>query len=65
MSIDLSEYQKTDRSIYNLKTIEQANSLRELTMRSLSAVNSIDDYFLQINSRSDGLYDLLVFRRVN
>jgi hypothetical protein len=65
MSIDLSEYQKTDRSVYNLKTIEQANSLRELILRSLSAVNSIDDYFLKINSRSDGLYDLLVFQRVN
>jgi hypothetical protein len=60
---DLSNYQVTSQSVRGLRTLDQAESLRELTERALR--RSGDDYLLRVDPRPDGLYDLLVLRRVN
>ncbi len=61
----LDGYRETDKSAYGLRTIEQANSLRDLTEHMLNQKQGTSDYELRVESRSDGLFDLLVFQRVN
>jgi hypothetical protein len=60
-----SNYRETDQSVRGLRTYEQAESLRELTERALTKRKQDADYCLRIDERSDGLFDLIVLKRVN
>lgn len=62
---DDSNYRETEQSVRGLRTYEQANSIRELTERQLKRNRQDEDYCLRIDERADGLFDLLVLRRVN
>lgn len=65
MADDDSNYRETEQSVRGLKTYEQADSIRELTERTLKRNRQDEDHLLRIDERSDGLFDLLVLRRVN
>lgn len=62
---DSSNYRETNQSVRGLATVDQAESLRELTERGLRRARVADDYILRVDPRPDGLFDLLVLRRVN
>ena len=62
---DESNYRETDQSVRGLQTRAQAESLRELTERGLRERRQDEDYCLRISERPDGLFDLLVLKRVN
>lgn len=62
---DTSNYRETEQSVRGLPSIEQAESLRELTERALKRNGQDADYILHIGIRGDGLYDLIVLKRVN
>jgi hypothetical protein len=61
---DLSNYRETDQSVRGL-TLEAAESIRELTERALKKNGQDADHRLMIDTRADGLYDLIVLKRVN
>ena len=60
-----SDFRETDQSVRGLKTLAQAESIRELTERALDQNKQGVDHRLRIDQRADGLFDLLVFKRVN
>ncbi len=62
---DQSNYRETDQSVRGLRTYQQADSIRELTQRGLDARKQGDNFSMRIDERPDGLFDLLVFQRVN
>lgn len=62
---DESNYRETNQSVRGLLTYAQADSLRELTERGLKQRKQDEDYCLRIDERPDGLFDLLVLKRVN
>ena len=62
---DNSNYRETDQSVRGLRTFQQAESIRELTERGLKKRRQDEDYCLRITQRTDGLFDLLVLKRVN
>lgn len=62
---DQSNYRETDESVRGLPTYEQAVSIRELTERGLTERKQGEDYYLRIDERADGLFDLIVLKRIN
>jgi hypothetical protein len=62
---DDGNYRETDKSVRGLRTFAQADSIRELTERALRQNRQDEDHLLRIDERADGLFDLLVFIRVN
>lgn len=65
MTEDQSNYRETDQSVYGLKTIEQAESIRELTQRGIDERKQTEDYCVRVDTRPDGLFDVIVLKRVN
>jgi len=63
--IESSGYRETEQSVRGLRTFAQAKSISELTQRSLKATKISDDYVVRIEERPDGLFDMVVLRRVN
>lgn len=67
MMIELTEqsnYAETEQSVRNLPTLAAAQSIRDLTERGLTR-GEHEDYILRISERPDGLFDLIVLKRVN
>lgn len=62
---DQSNYRETEQSVHGLQTYQQANSIRELTQREIDSRKQGEDFSIRIEERPDGLFDLLVFQRVN
>lgn len=60
-----SNYRETDQSVRGLRTQAQADSIRELTERSLKKTRQDEDHLLRVEQRADGLFDLIVLKRVN
>jgi hypothetical protein len=56
---------ETEQSSYGLKTREQAESIQALTERGLKLRGQLGSYSFRIVERSDGLFDLIVSKRVN
>lgn len=59
-----SNYAETDQSVRGLPTFAAAQSLCELTERGLKRSEG-EDYILRVCERPDGLFDLVVLKRVN
>jgi len=66
MTIELvaeqSNYAETEQSVRDLPTLEAAKSLLDLMERDLK---QDEDRILRISERADGLFDLIVLKRVN
>ena len=54
-----------DKTVRGLRTRAQADSLRELTERGLLRKGRGEDFRLSVEERADGLFDLVVLKRVN
>lgn len=65
MEKDDSNYRETDQSVRGLRSYEQADSLRELTERSLANHKQGEDHRVSVEERADGLFDMIVLKRVN
>jgi hypothetical protein len=59
-----SDYvEDAELSFYGAKTLAEVEALRELTEVNLKL--RLQDRILRVNERSDGLFDLIVLKRVN
>lgn len=56
---------ETDKSTYGLATRAQAEAIQALTERGLKIRGHLGDYSFRIDERPDGLFDLIVSKRVN
>lgn len=65
MEEDDSNYRETDQSVHGLRSYAQADSIKELTERGLRQRRQDADYLLRIVEQPDGLFDLIVLKRVN
>lgn len=54
-----------DKTVRGLRTRAQADSLRDLTERGLRQKGREEDFRLNVEERTDGLFDLVVLKRVN
>lgn len=59
-----SNYAETDQSVRGLLSFAAAKSLLDLTERCLKRGQG-EDYILRICEQPDGLFDLIVLKRVN
>lgn len=65
MSENDSNFRETEQSVYGLGTRAQAESIRELTERSLKLERKDADHSLRVEERTDGTFDVIVLKRVN
>lgn len=63
--VDSNYREDDDLSVRGLQTIEQAESIRELLQRGIDQDKQGEDYCLRVDTRDDGMFDLIVLKRIN
>lgn len=62
---DRGDYRETDESVRGLPSYQQAKAIHDLTLHDLEKRQVDQDHLVRLESRDDGLFDVIVLRRVN